>query len=133
MPATSRRSPPRPGSGSGWRAESRRPTLGESVRWRYGSTPSRSHGRWRPSRGRSASLRWLADSEIAKVPVAVAASGPRVIELAARHAERVDLTVGAEPDRLRWAIEVARGAGHASLGAFVNVAVHPDRSVARDL
>ena len=83
--------------------------------------------------GTSASLRWLADSEIAKVPVAVAASGPRVIELAARHAERVDLTVGAEPDRLRWAIEVARGAGHASLGAFVNVAVHPDRSVARDL
>ena len=69
-----------------------------------------------------------------KVPVTVAASGPHVIELAARHAERVDFTVGAEPDRLRWALETrARRSADVSLGAFVNVAVDPDPAVARDL
>jgi 5,10-methylenetetrahydromethanopterin reductase len=59
-----------------------------------------------------------------------------VIAAAARHAERVDFTVGAEPERLRWAIETARAAagGRAlSLGAFVNVAVDYDRAAARDL
>jgi 5,10-methylenetetrahydromethanopterin reductase len=58
-----------------------------------------------------------------------------VIEVAARHADQVDFTVGAEPDRLRWAIETARRAGGDGvlLGAFVNVGVHPDPTVARDL
>jgi 5,10-methylenetetrahydromethanopterin reductase len=59
-----------------------------------------------------------------------------VIEVGARHAERVDFTVGAEPDRVRWAVNAAReaeGCETVSLGAFVNVAVHPDRAVARDL
>ena len=79
-------------------------------------------------------LTWLDNApEMPKVPVTVAATGPHVIELAARHAERVDFTVGAEPDRLRWALETARGAGDASPGAFVNVGVDPDPAVARDL
>jgi 5,10-methylenetetrahydromethanopterin reductase len=85
--------------------------------------------------GVTSRLRWLAAYEMPKVPVAVAATGPRVIAAGARHAEQLDFTVGAEPDRLRWAIETARAAapGDLSLGAFVNVAVHPDRAVARDL
>jgi 5,10-methylenetetrahydromethanopterin reductase len=79
-------------------------------------------------------IRWLADSEQPKVPVAVAASGPQVIEIGARHAEQVDFTVGAEPERLRWAIEAARATGERpSLGAFVNVGVDRDRAAARDL
>lgn len=80
-------------------------------------------------------IRWLVASEQPKVPVAVAATGPRVIELGARHADQLDLTVGAEHDRLAWAIDIARAAseGGAALGAFINVAVHPDRAVARDL
>ena len=57
-----------------------------------------------------------------------------MIELAARHAERIDFTVGAEAGRVAWAVETARAAHDGrSLGAFVNVAVHPDRAVARDL
>jgi 5,10-methylenetetrahydromethanopterin reductase len=85
--------------------------------------------------GAVSSLRWLSGSDVAKVPVAVAATGPHVIEIAARSAEQIDFTVGAEPDRLRWAVDTARAAGGdgVSLGAFVNVAVHPDRGVARDL
>jgi 5,10-methylenetetrahydromethanopterin reductase len=86
--------------------------------------------------GVASTIRWIADSGQPKVPVAVAATGPHVIELAARHAERVDFTVGAEPERMRWAVNAARaveGSESLSLGAYVNVAVHADRAVARDL
>jgi 5,10-methylenetetrahydromethanopterin reductase len=84
--------------------------------------------------GVSSSIRWLAGGGASKVPVSVAATGPQVMAVGARHAEQVDFTVGAEPDRLRWAIETARRAGGgASPGAFVNVGVHPDAAVARDL
>jgi 5,10-methylenetetrahydromethanopterin reductase len=86
--------------------------------------------------GTPSRIRWAGETGQPKVPVTVAATGPRVIGLAARHAERVDLTVGAEPERVRWAIETARAAApgrDVSLGAFLNVAVHPDRAVARDL
>jgi len=86
--------------------------------------------------GARSRIAWVGADAGPKVPVSVAASGPRVIEVAARHADRIDLAVGAEPDRLRVAIERARRASHGgepSLGAFLNVAVHRDRAVARDL
>ena len=86
--------------------------------------------------GARSRIGWIAESTRPKVPLAVAATGPRVIEIGARHAEGLDFTVGAEPERLRWAVDTARAAaaGRAlSLGAFVNVAVHPDRARARDL
>ena len=85
--------------------------------------------------GARSRIAWIAESGQPKVPVAVAATGPKVIEAAARHAEQVDFTVGAEAGRLRWAVATAREAGgdEISLGAFVNVATHPDRAVARDL
>jgi 5,10-methylenetetrahydromethanopterin reductase len=87
------------------------------------------------SDGTRSRIAWIASSGQPKVRVAVAATGPRVIEAAARHAEQLDFTVGAEPKRLSWAIETARAAGadDISLGAFVNVGVHPDRALARDL
>ena len=83
----------------------------------------------------TAAIRWISDADQPKVPLTVAASGPRVIEAAARHAERVDFTVGAEPARIRWAVDTARAAadGRLSLGAYLNVGVHPDRARARDL
>jgi 5,10-methylenetetrahydromethanopterin reductase len=84
--------------------------------------------------GSASRIGWIAESGSPKVPVAVAATGPRVIEAGARHAERIDFTVGAEPDRVRWAAETARAAdGSVSLGAYLNVSVDPDRAVARDL
>jgi 5,10-methylenetetrahydromethanopterin reductase len=79
---------------------------------------------------------WIASDGQPKVPLAVAATGPHVIEVAARHAERIDFTVGAEPERLRWAVDTARRAagGRAiSLGAYLNVAVDDDAASARDL
>ncbi len=68
-----------------------------------------------------------------KVPVAVAATGPKVIAVAAAHAERVTFAVGADIERLRWAVELARASGAASLGAYVNVVVHADPDVAAQL
>jgi 5,10-methylenetetrahydromethanopterin reductase len=86
--------------------------------------------------GAQSAIGWIAASQQPKVPVVVAATGPHVIASGARHAEGVDFTVGAEPDHLRWAIEAARdavGGRPLSLGAYLNVAVHPDREAARDL
>jgi 5,10-methylenetetrahydromethanopterin reductase len=67
------------------------------------------------------------------VPIEVAATGPRVLAAAARHADRVLLALGADPERVRWGIETVRAAGGESVGAFVNVVAHPDVSVAREL
>jgi 5,10-methylenetetrahydromethanopterin reductase len=84
-------------------------------------------------------IEWIAN--LPKVPLDVAASGPRVIGLAAVIADRITFAVGADVERLAWAIEVARTARRDAgldpdgigLGAYVNVAVHPDRAVARQL
>lgn len=71
--------------------------------------------------------------DLAKVPVEVAATGPRVLATAARLADRVLLALGADPDRVRWGIETVRAAGGVSIGSFVNVVAHPDVDVAREL
>jgi 5,10-methylenetetrahydromethanopterin reductase len=85
-------------------------------------------------------LRWL-DRSVAKVPVDVAASGPRVIEIAARHADAVTFAVGVDPARLGWAVEHARATRAAAgrdpatltLGTYVPLAIHDDRRRAREL
>jgi 5,10-methylenetetrahydromethanopterin reductase len=80
---------------------------------------------------------WIAG--LRKVPVEVAASGPKVIAMAALHAERVMLTVGADAERLAWGIQLARETrakagldpNGVRIGAYVNLACHSDVSVAR--
>lgn len=81
----------------------------------------------------SSRIRWIIMAG-AKVPVDVAATGPKVIALAARHAERVTFAVGADPGRMSWAIKCARDSGRpVGLGAYVPVLVHPERDTARSL
>jgi 5,10-methylenetetrahydromethanopterin reductase len=82
----------------------------------------------------TSALHWLR-RDIAPVPIDVSATGPRVIEVAATHADRVTFGVGADPARLRWAIEQLHAAGgaHVDVGAFVNVVVHDDVDIARRL
>jgi 5,10-methylenetetrahydromethanopterin reductase len=85
-------------------------------------------------------IRWF-DPALPKVPVEVAATGPKVIELAGRLADRVMLTLGAVPERLAWGIDRARRAraeagldpATLAVGAYVNLVCHRDRSVARSL
>lgn len=82
-------------------------------------------------------LQWLPDG-LPKVPLDVAATGPKVIELAARVAEQVTFSVGASPERIAWAVGLAREArareglpeAGVSFGAQIIVLCHPDREVA---
>ncbi len=85
-------------------------------------------------------IRW-ADPTLPKVPLEIAATGPKVIALAGRVADRVMFTLGAVPERLRWGMEVARAAcaeaggnpDALAFGAYVNMVCHRDRATARAL
>ena len=90
--------------------------------------------------GFSSRLEWLPEVRVPKVPVEVAATGRRVIEVAARQADRICFAVGADPEHLGAAIAHARAAAKAAgrdpgalaYGAFVNCVVLDDVTVARD-
>lgn len=80
-------------------------------------------------------LHWLRP-DMSTVPVDVSASGPRMIAVAARQAQRITFGVGANVERLQWAIDTARaaaGSNAVSLGAHVNVVAHPDLEIGRKL
>jgi 5,10-methylenetetrahydromethanopterin reductase len=85
-------------------------------------------------------VEWIRPGRYPKVPVDVAATGPKVIAAAARHADSITFAVGADPGRIRWGMETAREArARAGLdpempfGAYVNVVVHDDPEVGRKL
>ena len=71
-----------------------------------------------------------------KVPVGVAATGPRVISMAALHADRVDLMLGSSAARIKWGIdqikEVQRKSPRNStaISAYINMVVHDDGEMA---
>lgn len=83
-------------------------------------------------------LQWLPEG-MPKVPLDVAATGPKVIAMSAPIAERVTFSVGAIPERVSWALQVARNARAAaglsddgiSYGAQVIVVCHPDIEAVR--
>ena len=81
-------------------------------------------------------ITWLPLGGESKVPVDVFGSGPRVIDAGARLGDRITVAVGAERERVRWAVSTARKAREemASLdpdaldiGAFVVVGAGTDR------
>ena len=81
--------------------------------------------------------------DTAKPHVNVAATGPRMIKVAARKADGVSFAVGADPERLRQSIDLARETCRAhgrspdtlTLGCYVQMAVcdDGDRARARDV
>jgi 5,10-methylenetetrahydromethanopterin reductase len=78
-------------------------------------------------------LHWL-DPSLPPVPIEVAATGPRVIDAAARSADRVLLAVGADPARVGWAVDRVRAINPTvAIGSFVNVVVHDDPEIGRRL
>ena len=82
---------------------------------------------------------WIAGGR--KVPLEVAASGPKVIKMAAIHADRIMFTIGADVERLTWGIDLAKEARRGacldpdgiSFGAYINCVCHQDKSVAQQL
>lgn len=86
-------------------------------------------------------IEWSRGLELPRVPIEVAVSGPRVLEIAARHADGFLFCLGADPKTLERALASARdavrraGRDPAALryGAFVNCAVDDDLVRARAL
>jgi 5,10-methylenetetrahydromethanopterin reductase len=89
--------------------------------------------------GFASQIQWLAQSELPKVNLSVAATGPNVIRLAARVADGITFSVGAAAARLKASIDLARqtraetGSPELKLGAYLNCVAHPDIRVAREL
>jgi 5,10-methylenetetrahydromethanopterin reductase len=91
--------------------------------------------------GHESTLQWLHQHSLPKVPIDVAATGPAVVAVGARLAERLTFNVGANPTRLGRMIDLARQVRAAAanppdelaFGAYVNVVPHHDRRVAYDL
>ncbi len=85
-------------------------------------------------------LTWLSATD-KKVPVEVAATGPKVIAAASRHADQVMFALGADPERVRWGLEEARRARREAgldpngikFGVYLNVVCHPQLEIAREL
>lgn len=85
-------------------------------------------------------IRWADQLDLPHVPLDMACSGPRTIAMAATLTDRVSLALGANPERLRWGIEIARNAAEAagrdpqsiSIGAWINTTVDDDRAAARE-
>ena len=90
--------------------------------------------------GFASRLEWLPHVKAPKVPLFVAATGRKVIEVAARHADAVCLAAGADPTHLGALLEHARSTAAAAgrdpktlrYGAFVNCVINADLQVARD-
>jgi 5,10-methylenetetrahydromethanopterin reductase len=84
-------------------------------------------------------LEWAADLAFDPVPIQMVCSGPRAIAVAARLADRIGLSVGANPDRITWALkiihealgEAGRPRDEVRVGAFLPVAITPDRATGR--
>ena len=82
-------------------------------------------------------LKWISERDI-KVPVEVASTGPRVIETAAKHGDRVMFALGADLERLKWGVHSALETAEkedrfVDLGAYLNIVCHDDVKVARQL
>lgn len=85
-------------------------------------------------------LDWL-DPAMPKVPVWVAATGPRVIRTAATLAEEVTLAVGASVERVQWGVETVRAARAdagldplaVTIAAYLPLVVHDDIATARQM
>lgn len=88
--------------------------------------------------GYSSQLKWMGKPVPSKVPVDVAATGPKMIAIGARLAERVSFALGADTDRIAWGVEQVRNAvakeqDLPSLGVYLNVCVHDDVERAAEL
>lgn len=91
--------------------------------------------------GKDSALEWLKAMDLPKVPVDVAATGPRVIAAGARQAEQITFNLGHDAERIgegiKYARQVRKDAGlpadGLSFGAYLPVAPHPDVRAAREL
>jgi 5,10-methylenetetrahydromethanopterin reductase len=74
------------------------------------------------------SLEWYKElGGVKKVPVWVVVSGPKVLEITARVADRVALVLGADIDRIKWGIAEARKVKSSiPVASYVSVVPYPN-------
>ncbi|MCU1344293.1 MAG: class flavin-dependent oxidoreductase [Acidimicrobiia bacterium] len=81
-------------------------------------------------------LEWIGELPFSPVPIEMVCSGPRAIELAARVADRIGLSVGYSPERVGWALDiiaetldrVGRPRADVRVGLFGPLAITEDRA-----
>jgi 5,10-methylenetetrahydromethanopterin reductase len=91
--------------------------------------------------GTASKLRWLDSVEVEPVPIDIACTGPKTIEMAVDVADRVSFAVGSAPERIRWAMDVAlarlaatgRARSSIRIGAFVPLVCDRDKPRAINL
>lgn len=79
-------------------------------------------------------LRWLAGEDVASVPIDIACTGPKTIQMAVETGDRISFAVGSAPERIEWAIgtatehlaKIGRDRSSLSIGAFVNLVCDED-------
>jgi 5,10-methylenetetrahydromethanopterin reductase len=89
---------------------------------------------------RTSRLEWIGELPYERVPIELVCSGPRAIALAASRAQRIGLSVGASPERIRWALDIidaalaeaGRSRDEVCIAAYIPVAVTDDRASGRD-
>ncbi|MCP3999600.1 MAG: LLM class flavin-dependent oxidoreductase [Gammaproteobacteria bacterium] len=83
---------------------------------------------------KESALRWLKGLDIPPVPVDIACTGPKTIQMAVETGDRISFAVGSAPERITWAINTAteqlqkigRSRDSVSIGAFINLVCDPD-------
>jgi 5,10-methylenetetrahydromethanopterin reductase len=86
-------------------------------------------------------LRWIQDLDLPAVPVDIACTGPKTIQMAVETGDRISFAVGSAPERIEWALETAtahlqkigRARDSLSIGAFVNLVCDADEPRAIEL
>lgn len=79
-------------------------------------------------------LRWLKGEEVDPVPIDIACTGPKTIQMAVEAGDRISFAVGSAPERIEWAINTAtdhlekigKPREALSIGAFVNLVCDED-------
>ena len=71
--------------------------------------------------GFDSQIQWISQANVPKVHMSVAATGPKVVQIAARVADAITFSVGANPDRLKASIDLAKQ--HAQRGGAAAIAV----------
>ena len=91
--------------------------------------------------GTASKLRWLDSVAITPVPIDIACTGPKTIEMAVDVGDRISFAVGSAPERIEWAMQVAlarlaatgRRRDSLSIGAYVNLVCDADERRAINL
>ncbi len=91
--------------------------------------------------GTKSKMRWITPGEVPPVPIDIACTGPKTIELAADVADRVSFAVGSAPERIKWAMDVfnarmlinGRDRRNVQVGAYINLVCDDDEQRAVNL